>query len=569
MKKTVLLINLLIFAIIANAQQPKLVWAKYLGKTKNQIGSSVVIDSAGNIYITGLFTGKVDFDPGEGEFNLASTDLNVSNPLNRDIFILKLDKRGNFVWAKRLGNAEDDYTRSMILDEFKNIYITGAFRGKVDFDPGPGIFNLTTPKNCSEIFILKLDPSGNFIWAKNMAASPTLISYKNCGASITTDASGNVYTTGTFEQTVDFDPGIENFYLNASAFLNGDIFISKLDRSGNFVWAKKMGGTEESHGVSISLDQMDNLYIAGYFKGYMDFDPDSGVFNIAAKGAYNSDIFISKLDVNGNFIWAQSFGHWGWDAANSVCVGNSGNVYVSGIFNEVVDFDPGPGVFNLVSAGYSDMFILKLDTSGNFVWAKQIGGVSDNDHSTAMVLDLSDNIYSTGVFKGNVDFDPGADSFKLVAATTENMFIVKLDASGNFIWASSHGGSTEFSSSAIILDASEDIYTTGYFSGTQGSRDIFIHKMSTKPEIITPDFYKDLIYPNPSNGLLNIVISIPPSNFNNVQIEIYNNLGTLIHKESTLKQLNVFDLSNQTSGLYFVRVLNNNNFHAFHKLIKI
>ena len=216
--------------------------------------------------------------------------------------------------------------------------------------------------------------SMNFKWAKQMGGSGSY----SAGNSIAVDASGNVFTTGSFTGTVDFDPGPEVFNLNAVG--SGNTFVSKLNAAGNFVWAKQMEGTGSGYGSSISLDATGNIYTTGAFGGIADFDPGVGVFNSGA-ATTSGDCFVSKLDACGNFVWAKKIGGNINDHAegNSITVDASGNVYAIGSFyGTEVDFDPGPDFYILNSSFNAEkVFVSKLDAIGNFVWAKQMVAIFD------------------------------------------------------------------------------------------------------------------------------------------------------------------------------------------------
>jgi hypothetical protein len=274
------------------------------------------------------------------------------------------------------------------------------------------------------------------------------------GRATAVDASGNVYTTGYFDLTGDFDTGPGVFNLTSAG--GHDIFVLKLDASGNFVWAKSVGGPGQDIGESIALDATGNVYITGIFADTADFDPGPGVYNLMAPRTTN--VFVEKLDSSGNFVWARQIGdsssyNWAYGtAADSV-----GNVYLTGFFDHTVDFDPGSGIFNLTSKGSSDIFVLKLDASGNFVWAKQIGDTL-SDQSFAIAVDRLGNVYTTGLFQGTVDFDPGVDSFYLTTSTTNTIFISKLDPSGNFVWAKQAQGTGADWGNSITVDTSCNIY---------------------------------------------------------------------------------------------------------------
>jgi uncharacterized protein (DUF2249 family) len=475
------------------AQSQGLLWAKQLGGPSSDAGYSIITDASGNVYTTGYFSGTVDFDPGSGTANLIAVGL-------EDVFISKMDAAGNFVWAKQLGGASNEYGRSIALDAGGNVYTTGSFRGVADFDPGPGIVNLSAAGGL-DIFISKLDAAGNFVWAKQLGGPAE----EDRGNAITVDASGNVYTTGSFKGTFDFDPGAGIANLTADYI---DIFISKLNGSGDFVWAKKMGGLATDEAYAITTDATGNVYTTGWFRGWnSDFDPGAGTF-ILVNGVGDGDVFISKLNTNGDFVWAKKL------AATSsnfcygygIAVDASGNVVTTGSFKGTADFDPGSGTSNMVAGGLTDGFISKLNATGDFVWAKPLGGCQIDDYGTAIALDAAGNIYTTGVFQFIADFDPGPGVFQLNANGGTDAFICKLTASGNFVWAKKIGSGFDEYGYGIALDVSGNIYTTGYFQGaadfdpelgtfylnSAGGLDAFIHKMGIAlpaPDLTNSQFF--------------------------------------------------------------------------------
>jgi len=470
MKRIAILLNLLV--IFINLHGQTFSWAKYMGSSSMDAANSIAVDNAGNVYTTGYFMSTADFDPGTGTYNLSSNG-------TRDIFISKLDAAGNFVWAESIGGTGYDIGYGISTDATGNIYITGYFSGTVDFDPGAGVSNMTSAGG-RDIFVCKLDPSGNLIWAKRMGGTSS-----EEASTIVLDANGNIYTSGYFEGIADFDPG--SGIANLTSLSAWDAFICKLDNSGNYVWAKSFSCTNYEQGFGIAIDATGNVYTTGFYKGTTDFDPGSGTFNIVSSGFY--DVFISKLDISGNFVWAKSFGGTGYDFGKGIQIDSSGNIILSGYFQDIVDFDPGAGTFNITSSGSYDSFISKLDAAGNFIWAKSFQGtnqVRNND----LTLDLQGNIYTTGFFQGTADFDPGSGTYNLSAIAATNIYISKLDAAGNFIWATSTGQYSDNMAYAIAVDNYQSVYTTGYFSDsadfdpgvnvhmlqTIGSADIFILK---------------------------------------------------------------------------------------------
>jgi len=262
----------------------------------------------------------------------------------------------------------------------------------------------------------------NFEWAKKMGGKGY-----NWGYSIAVDGAGNVYTTGRFQDTADFEPGTGAHILYSAG--SDDIFISKHNASGNLLWAKGFGGSNNDQGNSIKLDQFGNIYITGTFIGQIDFDPGAGIYNLAAA---NVNIFILKLNALGNFVWAKNLNGLGISTGNSV-VDIGGNVYTIGILDGTVDIDPGPGIYNLTSAGNYDVLIFKYNSSGNLVWAKNFGGTG-KDEGTSVSIDGAGNICTAGRFKGTADFDPGPGTYNLTATgSSTDFFITKLNSSRDFV----------------------------------------------------------------------------------------------------------------------------------------
>lgn len=358
-------------------------------------------------------------------------------------------------WVKNMGGSGSNTSGTFIsMDASNNVYTTGNFTGTADFDPGIGVYNLTSA-GLSDFFIVKLDATGNFVWAKSFGGTGNDYCY-----TIAIDGSGNVFATGNYEGTVDFDPGAGITNLTSAGA--ADIYISKLDANGNFIWAKSIGGTGTEYSNSLDVDPSGNVFATGNYPGTVDFDPNAGVVNLTSSGA--DDIFVLKLDANGNFVWAKSMGGTGNEYSDTIELDGSGNIYTTGNYEGTADFDPNAGLSNLTSIGTGDMFVSKLDVSGNFVWAKSIGG-SIYEAPNGLALDASGMVYITGSYNGSVDFDPGVGSYSLTAITGDDIFVSKLDNSGNFVWAKSMGGTGNEYGFGITTDASNNVYYSGFYSG--------------------------------------------------------------------------------------------------------
>ncbi len=552
MKRFFFLATAALVPFLSGAQP--LQWAKSMGGTENDYGSSLAVDSEGNVCSIGSFEGTADFDPGAGTFNLSSSG-------GYDIYISKLDASGEFVWAKSIGGSTRDIGYAISVDASGNVYTAGSFQGTVDFDPGSGIFNLTSSGG-NDIFISKLNGNGDFVWAKSIGGTGREVGYY-----LAVDAAGNVYTTGEYSGTVDFNPDAGTFNLTSAGL--SDIFISKLDASGNFAWAKTMGGELQfNYSYCIALDEAGNVYTTGKFMGTADFDPSAGTFILTSAG--REDIFISKLDTDGNFVWAKAMGGTFLDLGNSIAVDAEGNVYSTGLFEGTADFDPGISTFNLTAVSPT-IFISKLDADGDFVWAKTIGETGYG-FGYSLALDGAGNVFTTGYFGDTPDFDPGAGTFNLTSVGNYDIYISKLDPDGNFVWAKSMGGDEYEISFSIVVDAAGSVYTTGEFQGTvdfdpdsatfnltaAGSSDAFVLKLSdsrTALEDLAAVFPLS-VYPNPSTG--RFVLEAQAGSAGALRLSVYNSLGQEVipAREITLAThwTEKIDLSGQPDGVYYLRM---------------
>jgi hypothetical protein len=456
MKTTKTILLLMIFSIMVfsrvQAQNPGFEWAGQMGGDSAIMANSIATDADGNQIITGTFNGTADFDPGAGVFNLTSSG-------KEDIFIQKLSSAGTLVWAASMGDVNTDMGRDVVTDASGNIYVTGYFSGTIDADPGAGYFELSQTKNTA--FVLKIEPDGDLIWAKQMGF-PGDWGLAN-GYAITLDNNLNVITTGTFYGRVDFDPGSGTFNLSATSG-SGDVYIQKLDANGNFIWAKQLIGPEYKVGYSLESDANGDIYSCGFFKGTVDFNPDKKLkYNLTSYGDY--DAFILKLSGSGNFTWAKQIGGSSQDLSYDLVRDPSGNILITGYFFQTADFNPGSGTYAMTSFGGNDAYILKLDPAGSFVWAKQLGGPS-NDAGYGIESDIAGNVYVTGFCRATADFDPGTGTSYLTSNGLNDGFVFKADSDGNLLWVSQTGGPGVDYGARLALDGAGNIYTVGKFEET-------------------------------------------------------------------------------------------------------
>ncbi|HAD98653.1 MAG TPA: hypothetical protein DCG19_14675, partial [Cryomorphaceae bacterium] len=455
-------------------------WANSAGGTGFDRAYGMATDGSGNVYTAGVFRNTAYFGSGTSSDTLASTG-------NVDIFIQKQDPSGNLLWVRQIGGASIEYARDLAVDGSGNVYVTGEFQGSVDFDPGPQIHNLTSAGS-NDYYVLKLDASGNFLWAVSGGGSDL-----DGGTSIAVNPGGGVYITGGFWGTSDLDPGPGVASFTSDGF--ADAFILKLDASGNFIWARKMGGPSRMRSASLASDPAGNVYATGWFEDSVDFDPGVGVQYLTATGL--EDIFILKLDSGGNLGWAHRIGSSSHQQGEGITTDPYGGVYVTGRFRAIVDFDPGPGMDYInVTSGGRHAFVIKMDTTGSLIWGKGIQGTSSvTAAGFDVAVDSHLNVYTTGLFSGSIDFDPGPGTYTLNSGITHDIYVQKLDFNGNFIWANQVSGNFPSVGSnhaqSIATGSGSDVVISGYFQdtadfdpgpdqhhiGSVGNDDIFIQKL--------------------------------------------------------------------------------------------
>jgi hypothetical protein len=309
-----------------------------------------------------------------------------------------------FAWQENLHDVQG----RIVVEASGNIIMAGTFTGTPDFDPGPGVFTLTA--SGTDVYIAKFSSSGNFIWAcQTHSYCPLMNSHK-------VDAFGNIYSTGCIAST------------------SFDTFIWKVDASGNSVWLKVMGGSYADNGIDIDVDAFGNVYSTGVFSSVdTDFDPGPGTYTMAG----TDDGYISKLDANGNFIWAKAITSttnvpyscvpWG------IVVDNANAVYICGQFEDIIDLDPSAAVYTLTTnAAAHDGFVAKYDTAGNFAWAGSFQ--TPNEDAARKLIKATNGIYLAGYFNGIVDLDPSASNYTLNSSGGEN-YLLKINSAGNLQWA--------------------------------------------------------------------------------------------------------------------------------------
>jgi len=358
-------------------------------------------------------------------------------------------------WVNQTGGSNAVSAMDIETDTLGNTYVIGFFSGAIDLDPGPGVMNAQTIGS-SDVYLAKYSPQGHLVWGKTFGSS-------GADEGLHIDVSGSsVVICGFFLTSIEFDT------VNPAGFLNSfgdfDAFMAKFDTSGSFVWAKQVGGfagIEEAR--SVCQDQLGNVYVTGFFTGQADMDPSNVSLLIPSIGG--QDVWIMKLDQNGQLVWVKTLGGILADQANEIVLDGYGHVLVGGSFRATVDMNPGTGTVNKISAGSDDAFVLKLDTSGQYVWSAAFGGIGA-DIMNSIVTDLNGNMILTGFFQITMDADPGSGSFLISTSGNVGGFVLKLDSAATFMFAKVFGGTNNNSPRQVKVHPGGHILVAGSFSGT-------------------------------------------------------------------------------------------------------
>jgi hypothetical protein len=362
-------------------------------------------------------------------------------------------------WAKGGGGFAIDYGYDIAVDSSGNCYVTGKFHASAVF----GTTSLTSYGGW-DIFVAKLSPSGEWQWAVNAGGI-----LQDEGSSIVVDDEGNSYITGVFYDVAWFG----NITL---ASLGGlDVFVAKLDTNGNWQWAIRAGGYVGEAGYGIALDHSGYCYITGHFMYTAMF----GEFTLTSQGS--ADVFVAKLDTNGStWQWAVSAGGSLEDYVHDIAVDCNGNPSITGDFEGSATF----GATTLTSQGSADIFVAKLDTNGNWQWAKS-GGGSSIERSYDVAVDREGNTCIAGTFMISATFG----TTTLTSEGWGDIFVAKLDSGGAWQWAKSAGGDVSDGAWGVAVDTLGNIYLTGVFEGSasfgeititsKGIIDVFVSKLDS------------------------------------------------------------------------------------------
>ena len=394
-------------------------WERIFSSNMQSVdASSVAVDAQQNVYVAGSFSGVVDFDPGAGTITRDGGE--GSN------YLLKLNPAGNLIWVRQMiaGNSQ------IVVSPAGNVYVTGTFQGTYDFDNSAGVVELTSATPGS--YVLKYSSGGTLTWARQFSSSGS-ISTGHSGDTLEIDSNENLYVSGLFQGTADLDPG-SGVFNSVSPGVNKS-FLSRLNSAGDLTWAIVQHETMLPKGIAV--DVAGSVFVTGEFSGTVDANPGAANWPLISSGV--RDIYLTKRDSSGGFVWSRRFGGTGGEFVGGVDVDGQGNPHLTGAFSGTVDFDPGPGLINKTSAGQYDPFVLKVTSVAGFGWVRTFAGAS-HAYSAGVVVDASGGITTTGVFEGLTDFDPGLATSSL--NREQAVYVSRL--SPDFLYQTTAAGADDF-----------------------------------------------------------------------------------------------------------------------------
>ena len=435
-------------------------WSIGFGLLRNQTVEGLDVDAAGNVYVVGNFEGTVDFGMGP----LTSPGVGMGNENN--VYVAKYSPLGEPVWARHFGDSSNQLSARLVADAAGNTVIIIRTRGTMNF----GGTDLTTAGD-SDIIVAKLDPDGNHVWSRILGGR-----YLERGERLAIDSNGDVVFVGKFTTQVT----VTGFgTLNSEGVTDG--LLVKLDgATGAVDFVVRLGGTgDEDYPFGVDTDRARNIYVTGRFGGTLQLGSDRLT---AASG--DLDGFVTKLGPSGDFLWSLSFPSAGADrpydlAIDRTVVVGDGDVVLAGTFTGDINFDRAASPANtLTSAGGEDLFVVRLDGDGNYIFSRGYGDAADQlgadtEYSGTKWLSLavggSGHIYLGGPLWGSADFDPASPGGRglLTSAGGADAFFVELDAAGAFVRGRIYGLSGSELGQDIAVGPSGEVLLGGRYYGSR------------------------------------------------------------------------------------------------------
>jgi hypothetical protein len=410
----------------------KPVWQAGFGGPAIDSAKAIAVDSDGAVYVCGYIEGETDFGGSVGKKKSAGKS---------DAFVAKLDPNGKIAWAQTFGAAREDVANAIAVKGDK-VVIAGSFLDEITI----GSFTKKSAGS-DDLFIAAFDKSGSpeWLWTGGGIDSDGV-------NAIAAMPDGGWVIGGSFTDSLDITAGAKNASLKSRG--QTDALLIKLAAGGDTEWVKQFGGRYDDTILHVAVDANSNIFVQGVFKDVADW----GGEQLKAGGGSDNDVVLAKYDVNGDHVWSKRFGNAFNEVAGGVAVDPAGNVTMTGSFENKGTISFGDKDDH-ASLGEADIYVARFANDGKLLWAKTFGG-ERIDIGYDVAVDAAGNALVTGWFEGTVDFGKGTVSTKNL---NKDVFVLKLDAKGDTVWATTFGDKDHDQGRAIAVDDKGNAYVTGLY----------------------------------------------------------------------------------------------------------
>lgn len=529
-------------------------------------GKYIDLDSAGNVYVAGLFGAACDFDPGPG-----NSTMTVSG--NTDIFLAKYSPSGALLWKYPISGS-DEFLFGLKVDAAGNAYIVGSYYGSLTAFGLSSNAGATAVSN-ADAFMIKYSADGRVKYMNSFGGNNS-----DELRSVTVDSLGNCYVGGAFySANMDMDPGagmvtLTNTTLNA---VGNNPFIAKYDSTGNYVWALNLKNTRRGRITALQIDAAGRLVAGGESYGNITTD-STGSFIVCNGGS--GDNVIMRFSLAGIYDMGWSFGGPDNDIIYDMAI-TGNDIVATGSFESFSDLDPGSSTHTINSTGDFGIYVVKIDENGAFQWGGAIQGpYMDEGHGIA--VNPAGEVYVCGFFRDSVSFDLNGGA-NIAGHGLRDGFVAKYSATGNLITYLIVGGANSEECADIVHSGNGDFYITGFYYddpiymnpatpnvglNNLGIYDAFVgHYSDNLVTVGVASIQSDdiKVYPVPANDYINIELK----NTGNYSATILDVSGRIATSEvSTFTRNTSISTQSLANGIYLIAVSNENSEPVYFRFIK-
>lgn len=543
MKVKISFLIILFLGLTNNIISQDFEWALEAGGHGVDQGYCICIDENSNSYVGGFFSDTSYF----GDEMLISENL-------KDVFVAKYDSTGAFQWVVQGGGSGSNTCAGITSDQNNNIFITGWFSESLQTGE-----TFIESYGSYDMFVIKINPEGEVLWARNAGGESD-----DYGNRLTINMEGDVIISGSYRHIANF--GEETIIESLG---DRDIFIANYSNEGIFQWVKKFGGKGEDRAYGIDCNSSGEIYFTGFFNGICFFG-DTELFSPSIISTYTA-----KLNAGGEILWANKAGGGANDLSRGFGLGvdNSGNAYATGFFSGNLNFTEENSLHSTGGQFDFDNYIVKYNAEGDFIWAKNSGGIY-MDQSRNIFVNNDGCSYIVGFFKGFAEFG----QYETESIGMADIFIAKYNPEGMVEWVKNAGGPENDYAYGICANNTGSIFVSGVFTREAifGSNvvegwtdhDIFIAKViESGSGIKYSSFdYRINLFPNPNNGIFKLRISSNQNDNRKLLIRIFNSDGKVVYidniyltgKMTEIKLL----LENFANGIYNLEIHNSKGFYS-------